>query len=1217
MRSKKFWAILIAVMLVTALTMGLVSCKKDEETPPTKEVVWQDYLNDVGKAFDNTYSVNFGKDFNFDASLDLKYADANEGAAQSFDKTLKLSANINLNDTGTAGKNLLALEYGDKGVTEADKRFSLYADNQNIYLNMYGAKLKLENAEVFTAVKGLIGTVYDTNTKITGFADILYAVGFMVFEGGSVNADKTVYSFDFSLKKIVDVVMPLLEESLDAETKEAIFGIVGATTLEEFMANIPAIKGKIDFNLAGDKFVGVGVSNVDFSFESAKMQGTFDASLKVNNLSNTIDTTLAARIPAADDATYTTAKIGAVRGNGTLQFMTANKTFVNYDWSLESNIDVVSLLVGKVLGDDNYFHFRLSHTCDTNCGAYCDSKYIKEDGVVLDLAYSPKDFGTQYIYAAVSLQKLIGPANIDALAKGMGGVVTFAIAPYSLFAIDTSSFAYADTPLSIGYTPPTAVADMGIDLSAITKIIKPILSVIKGINAEELSLTIDLKDILGALGQGAILDTVNQLLTVPSQPLDQIKFDIDMIRFNDPQYATKNIKDEVLYSKGDNVPGTKMFESTPTPASSIALKWAPTVDKNGNAYIYIDGAVEADDKMTGTLAERQADYDNKMHEFDTVTGPAMLKQYVDGGVPEENAKAMVATAREKLEKPLKALVVAKTPIESALTPAEVRALIGGGYIQYKINAINDLSGTPGAKTHKRMPITGISGIDYTKFNVPQKVKIMTAVPGSYLADEVKSALKGFIVIDSIIYTTVDATITLTEEIDFNVDIKEKDSTFAMGEDFDRQMTYSYSKMLDGQKVERTGTVWGWSSVIASNWDGKVSGTDVYTDRINKVGKQTIEYNVMGRTITKDFVVDPPTTATKDVDSQTQIEVQYEASEATHNIFDTGYATFVTGEETYRLYLNYSNYTFPSSVVHTSIGDGIIGSIKKGLYFNVIDANTKMKIDLFGCGTAERTINVVSQPTRYNMTLERTSETAPKLGVATDFKFVISNLNNGSGAGYTNLSVNYNVRIKPAMGGGQVPAIVGKDYTITAIDNFDIPNPMTGNISKTFKFTPKVAGEFLISVNIMNGATQIFTASYSANVATMPSTYSAGLSAIAEDHTATITFTQKTASSSVGDIVFVYTGLRAMINNVWVDDIDFDDLVMKVKVTDGETVTYVSWKEFVGTLKNDGVTSTTTFEVVFELKEGAPKGSYQLSFKAYQKGTDKEVCSQITARPNFV
>ena len=43
----------------------------------------------------------------------------------------------------------------------------------------------------------------------------------------------------------------------------------------------------------------------------------------------------------------------------------------------------------------------MTHKCDDGCTAFCADKLDKAKGAVLDIAFSPKDFGNHDIYISV------------------------------------------------------------------------------------------------------------------------------------------------------------------------------------------------------------------------------------------------------------------------------------------------------------------------------------------------------------------------------------------------------------------------------------------------------------------------------------------------------------------------------------------------------------------------------------------------------------------------------------------------------------------------------------------------------------------------------------------------------------------------------------------------------------------------------------------------
>ena len=84
---------------------------------------------------------------------------------------------------------------------------------------------------------------------------------------------------------------------------------------------------------------------------------------------------------------------------------------MRYDYELDSNLDLLTLVLNDydltALDENNCFHLRLTHTCTGACGDYCRSKYASARGAVLDIAFSPADFGSYNVYFSVALHALM------------------------------------------------------------------------------------------------------------------------------------------------------------------------------------------------------------------------------------------------------------------------------------------------------------------------------------------------------------------------------------------------------------------------------------------------------------------------------------------------------------------------------------------------------------------------------------------------------------------------------------------------------------------------------------------------------------------------------------------------------------------------------------------------------------------------------------------
>ena len=153
----------------------------------------------------------------------------------------------------------------------------------------------------------------------------------------------------------------------------------------------------------GDDGVGISTDRLTTGENGAGMNAVFTTS-------DELYPELTAKVPDGTEVGYVTTKIGNSHMSGKVEFTRGDNSIMSYDYELDANLDLLTLVFAgydlTALDEDNYFHLRITHTCTATCGAFCDGRYASARGAVLDIAFSPADFGSYNVYFSVALHAL-------------------------------------------------------------------------------------------------------------------------------------------------------------------------------------------------------------------------------------------------------------------------------------------------------------------------------------------------------------------------------------------------------------------------------------------------------------------------------------------------------------------------------------------------------------------------------------------------------------------------------------------------------------------------------------------------------------------------------------------------------------------------------------------------------------------------------------------
>ena len=400
--------IVFVLVLLVAVCLLACSCKgtpNDEVIPVTD---WRDYLYDVAAAIDAQFlKVDTKEPVTCDFKIDIQDADGND----KYECVLKLNLDLQNKSPQQGVLNI------DKVAGEDRQVFlQLYNDDDTLYWQFYDeetgryVKDRYENAPLLYALIKVAGTFgEDVNYSTMGVVFTLFGRAF--FTDATANADHSVYTFDFDLKKGLD--SDIARETfakLPELLQKLFFSIAKVENYEDMLSKTPSFKGKINFYLSNGKLDSIGS-------EDLLLQDTEgDTKIKFNmsriDIANGKDESIVDYYP--DDGEYEGRRLFEATSVGVVKLENAESDSVEmqYDYEFRAKLDLLELIAVDwdltQLDDDNFFHMRVSHICNSQCGAFCKDKYDPAKGAIFDVAFSPKDFGSHDVYISVGLRALIG-----------------------------------------------------------------------------------------------------------------------------------------------------------------------------------------------------------------------------------------------------------------------------------------------------------------------------------------------------------------------------------------------------------------------------------------------------------------------------------------------------------------------------------------------------------------------------------------------------------------------------------------------------------------------------------------------------------------------------------------------------------------------------------------------------------------------------------------
>lgn len=522
---KKHSALFFAICVICALLCVFCACDKGD-IPSGFPVSWQTYLNEVANIVTNEILA-------CESTINTVLV----GSLEVGDKYYRLEIRSNNGVNGIDGNNF-AIALTD---TRGEKLIAVCADGQDTYVdvakNSYidNAKLKLQQTCVFDWL------YRGENANITTVADKIeqqiISFGKALFDGANVNADKSKYSFMLNSEGLSNRIVQYFKalSFYDADVSKVILSIFGIRDLDAMFASAD-IGGQVDCYMTDGRLSAI---ECNFINEYDNTTGKLKLDVEVND---EYDENVREMFPKSDVG-YKITKVGSTSLDGALSLISTNgnKYAIKYDMSLNTNIDLLTLIFNgfdlEKLSDDNFFHFRLSHKCSGTCTEYCNDKLSHANGAVLDVAYSPRYFGSSNVYICLNMHSILRKSFIYQVSRYDRSVTTTNVPEYAMAVLPASNLKGDASFARFMFKAYAKI--IGIEIGE---------SEFVDLNIAELNIE---NSLLSAFAENVLESEEYQI--------DKVKLRVDENIYG--QTRDYDIYKEVVYLKGYDIPELKSFNS--------------------------------------------------------------------------------------------------------------------------------------------------------------------------------------------------------------------------------------------------------------------------------------------------------------------------------------------------------------------------------------------------------------------------------------------------------------------------------------------------------------------------------------------------------------------------------------------------------------------------------------------------------------------------------
>lgn len=604
---RKYAIILIVITLISILSCGLVACAEEEEEYITP-IAWNKYVDEVIKIMRDNYDIG-DRSVGFKTSLNTQRKSNGTINRENVEIELNFSLDAG-NETDRLKIRILGETYDGENET-----FLLYADNKIMYLHIYEweydkhSYYQYDNAPIFDLFRKTLSESLNMNGKAGDFVKLIADT---ILTDANVNRDKTKYVFDFSLKNIFN--------SSIIKVLESVLNLSGGSSIESILSGlggdypivdiIKGISGQIIVELDGRNITNIKIETSDESINSLDIK---EFILKDAPIS-------AEPYVPTNINDYKNIKIGTVSINGTIRARDKYKvsTIVTYDYELNVSLDLIQLIANdwdfSALDEGNYFHFRLSHTCNSTCTDFCSvelgNKLMRPNGSILDIAFAPKDFGTSNLYISTSLKSFFDEQTTSDLI-GSSNLATLLLSDYQLFTVSLPE-RRALRMASIGESYAQSNMSM----------FESLIAIINSLHFKLWNMDISLSELKNAMG--GLFD--NEIIEYIFKMFGDYGIENIAIDMGNPQYdsvRTYNIKDMAIHIAtldiADGESGIKKYNN-----ALLSAGLRPSLEWNFN-----DGAYD-NEEFVNNIYQSDSDSSAKIYSVNAPISPKEL-QHLKGG----------------------------------------------------------------------------------------------------------------------------------------------------------------------------------------------------------------------------------------------------------------------------------------------------------------------------------------------------------------------------------------------------------------------------------------------------------------------------------------------------------------------------------------------------------------------------------------------------------
>lgn len=533
---KKYSLAFALIALATVVACVFCACNSND-IPSGNTVKWQDYLNEFAKTvaedIDNCQST-VGASIVGSMTLNGRVFD------------VEIYTNVDLHGDSD---NIAIRVYDRDNIA-----FSVLSNDRDTYVeiaqNRYvpTAKLKLQETTLFDWF-GILLDAPDV-TVAQSIKTAIVELGNVLFMSADANAQRTNYSFGINGDKLGERLSAYIKSlmTFNSEIGNVLLSIFDVKNIDEIFGALTDISGKVNFRIEED---ATYIEGEDIVVGNNTANG-FSLKLQIEDAYNgKID----ALFPQTD-AGYKVTKVGSTSIDGSVSLISSlgDKYAVKYDMSMNTNIDLFKWVfngfdLGK-LSDDNFFHFRLSHKCIDGCTEYCRSKIAFASGAVMDIAFSPKHFGTSHIYICLNLKALLSAEYLNRISRYERNVTAASMPEYGMIVIPASNLSENGDFVKMLFKAYAFI--VGIDENDSAKM-----------NIE------GLRDAFNDMRVANVL--IDNILQSDEYDVDTVKVKVDNNVYG--QVREYDIYKEVVYLKDYDEPNLKNFASSSLGKDNTAYKW--------------------------------------------------------------------------------------------------------------------------------------------------------------------------------------------------------------------------------------------------------------------------------------------------------------------------------------------------------------------------------------------------------------------------------------------------------------------------------------------------------------------------------------------------------------------------------------------------------------------------------------------------------------------